>query len=122
MPPGGKRQGAGRPKGVRNKPVGILLSPANLDADFCARVLERIGDGPPKEIKSAADYLLTLLYSKDIQTRSYNFNRTLDRVLGRPPQGILIADSRSAIADPAERIRQLFAIAENRIGGCSKPI
>jgi hypothetical protein len=122
LPPGGERKGAGRPKGSKNKPKGILLSPANFDnEEFCVRVLNRIGEGPPLEIKNVEDYLLTLLYSKDIQTRSYNFNRTLDRVLGRPPQGILIADSRSAIVDPDERIRQLFAIAESRLGGSSKP-
>lgn len=76
MPRGGKRPGAGRKK-----------SPELPESkDFAAKVLERIGQGKPKTITNAVDFQLDLLYCKDLQTVSHNFNKLLDRHLGKPVQ------------------------------------
>jgi len=89
MPRGGKREGSGRRKALTAK-----LPAAVVDQGFATRVLERIGEGCPKEIKSAEDFQLTLIYSSDIQTSSYNFNRCLDRKYGKPAQGVFSGDTR----------------------------
>lgn len=84
---GGSRKGAGaKPKAFKDQQV--LESPG-----FATTVLGRIGEGKPKEIKTAEDYALDLLFSADMQTRSVNFNRLLDRKHGTPPKGRFAGDA-----------------------------
>lgn len=83
MPRGGRRPGAGR-KRTRLENSGAPA--AVLDGEFASRVFERIKEGPPRRIRTAEDFQLDLLFSKDLQTRSYNFNRLLDRKYGKPFQ------------------------------------
>lgn len=89
MPHGGKRAGAGRRKDESAKLPDVVVSKG-----FCLGVFARIGEGKPKEIKSPEDYMLNLLYSGDIQTESYNFNKCLDRIYGKPAQGTFQGDTR----------------------------
>src|SRR5208283_2741486 len=92
VPSGGKREGAGRRKPKVDD--GTLASPG-----FATSVLARIGEGCPKVIKTAEDYQLSLLYEADLQTRSVNFNRLLDRKYGKPPQSIINRDTRENARD-----------------------
>ena len=76
MARGGKRRGAGRKKSP-NVPE---------SKEFADEVFERIHEGPPKIVKNAVDLQLQLLFSADIQTKSHNFNRLIDRKYGKPIQ------------------------------------
>lgn len=95
MPRGGKRTGAGRRKGEAAKLLEALSTVVPEKGDdgklFADRVLARIND-VPKKIENAEDYALSLLFALDIQTRSYNFNRLLDRKFGKPIQQVKIGN------------------------------
>jgi hypothetical protein len=102
MPRGGKRPNAGRRKDRAKLPEEVLETPG-----FATSVLGRIGelelkDEKGKLIKSAEDYQLQLLASSDIQTRSFNFNRLVDRKFGKPAQGTFQGDTRES-GKPLER-------------------
>lgn len=88
MPRGGKRPGAGRKPGWSSKkgPGAIPGLDGDTGRQFAHRVLRRIKDGPPdpEKIKSPEDYVLALLFDRDVQTKSHNFNRLLDRRYGIP--------------------------------------
>ena len=95
MPRGGKRPNAGRRKPKADEEA--LASPG-----FATTVLSRIGEGRPKEIRNAEDYALDLLFQADMQTRSVNFNRLIDRKYGKPAQGTFQGDTRET-GKPLER-------------------
>jgi hypothetical protein len=96
MPPGGKRAGAGRKPKI-HKDAEVDQSPG-----FATTVLGRISEGKPAVIKDAYDYQLDLLFQADMQTRSVNFNRLLDRKYGKPAQGTFQGDTRE-LQRPLER-------------------
>ena len=89
MPRGGKRPNAGRRK--------LKVDAETLESPgFATTVLARIGEGRPKEIRTAEDFALDLLFQADMQTRSVNFNRLLDRKYGKPAQGTFQGDTRES--------------------------
>ena len=86
---GGARAGAGRRKSKVDEKT--LESPG-----FATTVLGRIGEGPPAKITCAEDYALDLLFQADMQTRSVNFNRLIDRKFGKAAQGSFQGDTRES--------------------------
>lgn len=93
MSHGGKRTGAGRRKGESAKLSAALLTKGDNGKLFAERVLARLETAPDlKKIKTAEDYALSLLFSRDIQTQSHNFNRLLDRKYGKPKQALTVAN------------------------------
>lgn len=99
MPRGGKRDGAGRRKGQTAK-----IPTGDIGEEFVKAVFARIHEGPPKEIKTPVDYQLSLLSENDVQTRSYNFNKLLDRRYGKPM--IRVAANVSGLEGLAERMAE----------------
>jgi hypothetical protein len=91
MPRGGKRPGAGRRKGQSAKISLALALDADSGRQFAARVLKRIKEGVPDEIKSPEDYVLNLLFDRDVQTRAHTFHRLLDRRYGPPAKIIEVS-------------------------------
>lgn len=96
---GGSRLGAGRKgaKTIITTPAIRTEAEASLvgDPGFALRVFGRIGENEaPKKITSPEDYQLALLYHSDINVRSFNFNRLLDRIYGKPAAVVLQADTR----------------------------
>lgn len=131
---GGARPGAGRRKGeskaletmiARTEAPSapavqqILTALPDRDTTFFSRVLSRIGEGKPATIKSAEDYALDLLFRDDVQTRSYNFNKFLDHIHGRPAQGVFVGDTRE-VSRPLAYGNMPRTIAGNT-GGAGKP-
>lgn len=112
MPRGGKRPGAGRRKPKVDQET--MEAPG-----FATSVLGRIGEGKPKEIRNAEDYQLDLLYAADMQTRSINFNRLLDRKYGKPAQGVFVGDTRESTRDVS--FGDLPMPASNQLGKTGKP-
>jgi hypothetical protein len=103
MPRGGKRPGAGRKPGFGSKKGPGVLPVLDRDSgrQFAARVLNRIKQGPPEEIKSSEDYVLALLFDRDVQTKSHTFHRLLDRRYG-PPAKILEVSGRDGEPIPLD--------------------
>jgi hypothetical protein len=94
MPRGGKRTGAGRRKGESAPLSAALLTKGDNGKAFADRVLARLKTAPDlKKINTAEDYALSLLFSRDIQTRSFNFNRLLDRKFGKSVQAVAISNA-----------------------------
>lgn len=121
---GGKRTNAGRRKG--EKAITAVVAPQILapvgsaDPGFFTRVLARMGEGKPAVIKSAEDYALDLLFRDDVQTRSYNFNKFLDHIHGRPAQGVFVGDTRE-VSRPLIYGNMPRAISAPKPGGDRKP-
>lgn len=101
MPRGGKRTGAGRhPKGKPARLAAALPAQGDTKGDtgkaFADRVLARLKTARDmKKIVTAEDYCLSLLFARDLQTRSRTFNRLLDRKYGKPSQALTISNRES---------------------------
>jgi hypothetical protein len=95
MPRGGKRTGAGRRpnKGTPARLAAALPAQGDTGKAFAERVLARIKTASDlKKIVTAEDYCLSLLFVRDLQTRSRTFNRLLDRKYGKPIQQVKLSN------------------------------
>jgi hypothetical protein len=70
-------------------------------------VLKRIKEGPPEKTEGPEDYVLALLFDRDVQTRSHNFNRLLDRRYG-PPAKIIEVGGRDGQPIPLNLSGDVF--------------
>lgn len=88
---GGKRTGAGRPK---NEPD---IEDLKIGKGFATRVLSRLKElklqTGSHEIRSAEDYALDILRTRDAEARAF-FKLLLAYQLGKPVQPVIQADTR----------------------------